>query len=67
MFEGTHGQIAIVKGRTRDDDMFSLLGSEWPTSKAAMERWFEGANCDESGMQMKKLQRIRAESGEVNM
>lgn len=59
--EGTLRQVKIVKGRTRDDDIFSMLDSEWPTNKAALERWLSIDNWDSNGRQVKKLQQIQAE------
>lgn len=64
VYEGMFRQSAIVKGRTRDDDTFSMIDKEWPVNKAALERWLDRANWDGNGDQMKKLQQIRAELGE---
>ena len=65
IFEGTNRQYAIVKGRTRDTDVFSLLDKEWPACKDAMERWFDGGNWCGEGRQRRKLQEIREEIGGV--
>lgn len=66
VFEGTNRQIAIVKGRTRDDDVFSMLDKEWPINKAALEKWFERDNWDGNAKQIKKLQQIQTELREGN-
>ncbi len=54
-FEGIFRQHMIVKGRNRDTAWFSMLDSEWPARKAALERWLEPANFDNQGRQKKKL------------
>lgn len=41
-FEGIFRQHMVVKGRNRDTAWFSLLDSEWPTVKAALERRLQG-------------------------
>lgn len=55
-----------MKGRTRDDDVFSMLDKEWPINKAALEKWFERDNWDGNAKQIKKLQQIQTELREGN-
>jgi RimJ/RimL family protein N-acetyltransferase len=43
-FEGIFRQHMIMKGRNRDTAWFSMLDSEWPSRKAAFERWLDPAN-----------------------
>jgi RimJ/RimL family protein N-acetyltransferase len=40
-FEGIFRRHMIVKGRNRDTAWFSMLDTEWPRVRAAMETWFE--------------------------
>lgn len=54
-FEGVFRQHQIVKGRNRDTAWFSMLDSEWPTCKAAFERWLEPSNFDAEGRQKTPL------------
>lgn len=54
-FEGIFRQHMIVKGRNRDTAWFSMLDSEWPARKAALERWLDPANFDTQARQKKKL------------
>ncbi len=54
-FEGTFRQHMIVKGRNRDTAWFSMLDTEWPTRKAAFERWLDPANFDSAGKQKEPL------------
>lgn len=61
IFEGTHRQAAIVKGRTRDDDLLSMLDKEWPLNKAALEEWQGEKNWNAAGKQVQRLQDIRSE------
>ena len=55
-FEGTFRQAAVVKGRNRDTDWFSILDGEWPARKNAFERWLAPENFDETGAQICRLQ-----------
>jgi RimJ/RimL family protein N-acetyltransferase len=54
-FEGTFRQATTYKGRNRDTAWFSLLDSEWPGRKAAMEKWLAPENFDENGRQRRPL------------
>jgi len=40
-FEGIFRRHMIVKGRNRDTAWFSMLDTEWPRVRAAMEDWFD--------------------------
>lgn len=50
-------QHMIVKARSRDTAVFSLLDIEWPARKAALEAWLEPANFDAAGRQIVTLRR----------
>jgi len=50
-FEGVFRQHMIVKGRNRDTAWFSMLDSEWPSRRAAFERWLAPENFDAAGRQ----------------
>ncbi|MGC2661332.1 MAG: GNAT family protein [Bryobacteraceae bacterium] len=63
-FEGVFRQHMIVKGRNRDTAWFSLLDSEWPTRKAAFERWLDPSNFDADGHQRKSLEACRLTANE---
>ncbi len=54
-YEGLFRQHMIMKGRSRDTAWFSMLDSEWPTRKAAFERWLAPENFDNDGRQKIKL------------
>ena len=54
-FEGLFRQHQIIKGRNRDTAWFSMLDSEWPRRKAALERWLEPENFLPSGEQKRRL------------
>jgi RimJ/RimL family protein N-acetyltransferase len=54
-FEGIFRQHMIVKQRNRDTAWFSMLDSEWPTRKAAFERWMAPENFDAEGRQKSAL------------
>jgi RimJ/RimL family protein N-acetyltransferase len=38
-FEGVFRAHMIVRGRSRDSAWFSLIGTEWPAARDALERW----------------------------
>jgi RimJ/RimL family protein N-acetyltransferase len=54
-YEGTFRQAAVVKGHNRDTAWFSMLDGEWPSLKAAYERWLAPANFDADGTQRESL------------
>jgi RimJ/RimL family protein N-acetyltransferase len=54
-YEGLFRQHMISKGRNRDTAWYSMLDREWPTRKAAFERWLAPENFDRDGRQKKKL------------
>ncbi len=54
-FEGIFRQHQIVKGRNRDTAWFSMLDSEWPRRKEALERWLDPENFSASGEQKRRL------------
>jgi RimJ/RimL family protein N-acetyltransferase len=58
-FEGVFRQDMIVKGKNRDTAWYSMLDSEWPAVKAAMEVWLAPENFDAAGRQRQRLQDIR--------
>jgi RimJ/RimL family protein N-acetyltransferase len=60
-FEGVFRQHQIVKGRNRDTAWFSMLDSEWPRNKSAMEAWLDPDNFDEHGKQKLSLAAIRSQ------
>ena len=54
-FEGIFRDHMIVKARSRDTAWFAMLASEWPTRKAAFERWLAPENFNPDGTQKRKL------------
>jgi RimJ/RimL family protein N-acetyltransferase len=57
-YEGVFRQHMIVKGRNRDTAWFSMIDSEWPARKAALEEWLSPANFDTTGAQKRSLSAI---------
>lgn len=57
--EGVLRRHMIVKGRSRDTAVFSLLDMEWPDRKAALETWLRPANFDSTGRQIVGLRRSK--------
>lgn len=58
-FEGIFRRHMIVKGQNRDTAWFSMLDSEWPQRKQALERWLARENFDENGRQKSPLSSTR--------
>ncbi len=54
-FEGIFRQHLIVKGRNRDSAWFSIIDTEWPAVKDALEKWLAEDNFDKQGGQRKRL------------
>jgi RimJ/RimL family protein N-acetyltransferase len=59
-YEGTFRQHMVVKGRNRDTAWFALLDREWPTIRAAFERWLAPDNFDPAGRQRISLSALIA-------
>jgi RimJ/RimL family protein N-acetyltransferase len=62
-FEGIFRQAMVVKQRNRDTAWLSILDSEWPPLKAALEAWLDPSNFDARGAQRRRLQDLIAEAG----
>ena len=58
-FEGVFRQHMIIKGRDRDTAWYSMLDGEWPTMKAAFERWLDPRTFDADGRQRSRLEECR--------
>ena len=54
--EGRFRNDMVYKGRTRDTDWFSILGSEWPAVKERLETWLDDDNFHQDGRQKRRLQ-----------
>ena len=51
-FEGIWFNHMIVKGRNRDTAWYSILDTEWPAIRAAIETWLFPENFDAAGLQL---------------
>ena len=56
-YEGTFRQHIVCKGRNRDTAWYSIVDSEWPAIRNALEAWLEPGNFDAAGRQRKGLLR----------
>jgi RimJ/RimL family protein N-acetyltransferase len=54
-FEGTFRQARVVKGINRDTTWFSIVDSEWPAIRSALEAWLAPDNFDAHGRQKQRL------------
>lgn len=59
VYEGTHRQAMVVKGRNRDTAWFSITDGEWPALRAGFQRWLAPENFDGEGRQRATLQALR--------
>lgn len=57
--EGLLRQHLLVKARSRDTILFSLIDSEWPERKRAMLGWLADENFDENGAARSSLSECR--------
>ena len=55
VYEGTHRQATIYKGRNRDTAWYSIIDSDWPRVSAALDAWLESSNFDGGGVQRSRL------------
>lgn len=60
VFEGTHRNHRIVKGRSRDTAWYAITEADWPLRRAALAAWLDPANFDAAGRQRQSLAAIRA-------
>lgn len=61
-FEGIFRQAVVYKGRSRDTAWYSITDGEWPRLRKAYEQWLSPANFDTSGVQLRRLGDLIAES-----
>ena len=59
-FEGIWFNHMIVKGRNRDTAWYSILDTEWPAIRAAIETWLIPENFDAAGLQRRSLSEMTA-------
>lgn len=62
-YEGRFRQAQVYRGRNRDTDWFSLIDSEWPSVRAAQERWLDPDNVDAQGRQRQSLSALLGRTG----
>lgn len=61
-YEGTFRQHMVVRGRSRDTAWFSVLDTEWPRVRDALEQWLHPRNFDRDGNQLSSLAAFRADA-----
>lgn len=59
-FEGIFRQATVYKSRNRDSAWYSVIDHEWPALRKGFEAWLAPENFDDNGMQIAKLQDLRA-------
>ncbi|AWZ08203.1 MULTISPECIES: GNAT family protein [unclassified Streptomyces] len=58
-FEGVFRQAVVYKGRNRDTAWYSVIDTEWPANKRALESWLSPSNFDDRGAQRRSLAEVR--------
>jgi RimJ/RimL family protein N-acetyltransferase len=58
-FEGVFRNDMVTKGRSRDTAWYSILDSEWPALRAALDRWLAPDNFARDGIQIRTLESFR--------
>ena len=66
-FEGIFRQARVNWGLNRDTAWFSLLDSEWPANRAALEAWLDAANFDAGGQQIHSLGQCRRQQAAATL
>lgn len=61
-YEGTFRQAVVMKSRNRDNAWLSILDSEWPAVRSALEGWLNPSNFDDSGQQRRRLEEFMGEA-----
>lgn len=59
-FESIWFNHMIVKGRNRDTAWYSILDTEWPAIRNALQTWLAPRNFDSSGVQRSSLSELTA-------
>lgn len=54
-FEGRFRQVMTRKQRNRDTDWLSIIDSEWPRLRVALDAWLDRENFDDKGIQKRTL------------
>jgi len=54
-YEGTFLNHKVIDGVSRDTAWYSILDSEWPGVRAALDRWLDPANFDAAERQRESL------------
>ncbi|ALK33203.1 GNAT family N-acetyltransferase [Burkholderia plantarii] len=62
-FEGIFRQAIVYKGRSRDTAWYSIIDTEWPRVKRALDRWLAPENFDADGRQRRSLAELRDTAG----
>lgn len=60
-FEGVFRQMMVVKGRNRDTAWYSIIDSEWPAIRQALDGWLAADNFDADGRQKERLSTLMAQ------
>lgn len=58
-FEGIFRNDMVVKGENRDTAWYSIIDTEWPHLRAALDAWLAPENFDADGRQRQTLENIR--------
>lgn len=65
-FEGVFRQHMVIKGQNRDTAWFSMIDTDWPVIRQALETWLAPQNFTAEGGQKARLEDIRSELKHVS-
>jgi RimJ/RimL family protein N-acetyltransferase len=65
-YEGTFFNQVVMKERNRDTSWLSIVESEWPPVRNALEGWLEASNFDSAGRQRRRLGEFMPETAGVS-
>ncbi len=64
-FEGVFRKATHYKGRNRDTAWFSVIDDEWPSLRAAFQRWLSPDNIGADGRQHDRIENLRQSAAGV--
>jgi RimJ/RimL family protein N-acetyltransferase len=59
VFEGVFRNDMVTKGRSRDTAWYSIVDTEWPAIRVALEQWLAPGNFGPDGGQVESLESFR--------
>lgn len=61
VFEGVFRNDMVTKGKSRDTAWYSIIDTEWPAVRSALDHWLADDNFAKDGSQLRGLESFRAQ------